>query len=295
MDKTKKALGDFISKSGQHDTTVHEETAPAIEQRTIKPTSHEEISTAIDQEIHQDHYHRTIQPVQASETLPEQHKHRVANTIEREFDHRDVAGTERAMRAEAGKLRDSKTVEETKHSTSRAPVVQGEHVHHHVHETIQPVIQKEVIQPEVIHTAVPVHEVHHNAARIHPTATREPMSMDEYKKKGGSLGGTTHDEAFMGCPQGKGIHEGASGGIQSSSSGVEGSSTTTGMSSSTSGTSGLGMSAGAGKTSTTHTGSSTGLGSSATSGSSAEKKPSLMDRLNPYKDADNDGKKGFLS
>jgi hypothetical protein len=157
----------------------------------------------------------------------------------------------------------------------------------HVHETVQPVIQKEVVQPEIIHTAVPVHEVHHNAARIHPTATREAVSMDEYKKKGGALSGTSTKDAFMGCPQGKGSHESSSSGTQGSSGTMQQESSST-MSSS--GTSDPGMSAS--KTSTTNTGSNTGLGSSS---STTEKKPSLMDRLNPYKDADNDGKKGFLS
>jgi hypothetical protein len=40
------------------------------------------------------------------------------------------------------------------------------------------------------------------------------------------------------------------------------------------------------------------LGSSAAgvgTGSSAERKSSLMDKLNPKKDADGDGKKGFMS
>jgi hypothetical protein len=135
-----------------------------------------------------------------------------------------------------------------------------------VHETIQPVIQKEVIQPEVIHTAVPVHEVHHNAARIHPTSTKEPMTAEEFKKAGGSLRGSTtvRTNQFEGCPQGKGVHDTAQ------------SSTMSGMSSSD--TSGM------------STAGTTGLGSS-----TAEKKPSLIDRLNPYKDADNDGKKGFMS
>jgi len=132
MDKTKKVIGDMMSKAGHHDTTVHEETAPAVEQKTIKPTQHEEVSTAVEQEVHQDHYHRTVQPVAASETLPEQHSHRVAGTVHREFDHRDMQGTERAMKAEAGKLHDTRTVEETKHTQSRNPTVQGEHVHQYV-------------------------------------------------------------------------------------------------------------------------------------------------------------------
>ncbi|KAK1761576.1 hypothetical protein QBC47DRAFT_429173 [Echria macrotheca] len=262
MDKTKKTINDIMSKSGHHDTTVHEHVAPAIEQKTIKPTSHEEVSTAVESEVHQDHYHRTVQPIATTEVLPEQHKHRVAGEVTREFDHRDQAATERAIKAEASVLRDDKTIEPTTHTQSRAPVVTGEHVHHHVHETVQPLLQKEVIQPEVIHTAVPVHEVHHNAARIHETTTKQPISIDEYKKTGGGLQGssTTRTAQFEGCPSEQ------SQSTTSTSSITEGlkSATSTGISGST--TSSKGM----------------GLGSSGHE--EEKKKPGLLDRLNPYKD-----------
>jgi len=37
-----------------------------------------------------------------------------------------------------------------------SPTIAGEHIHHHVHETIQPVVQKEVIAPSVVHTTVSI-------------------------------------------------------------------------------------------------------------------------------------------
>ena len=52
---------------------------------------------------------------------------------------------------------------------------------------MQPLIQKEVIQPEVVHTTVPVHEVHHFAASYRPTTILPPVSMSEFKKQGGTL------------------------------------------------------------------------------------------------------------
>lgn len=245
MEKTKKVVGDFMGESGRHDTTVTESTAPAVEHKTVKPTQHEEINTAVNKELHQDHYHRTVQPVQATERMPEQHTSKVAGTVNREFDHRDNEGTERAMRAEAGKLRNERHVEGTTHTQSRAPVVEGEQVHHHVHETVQPVLQKEVIQPEVIHTTVPIHEVHHQAAQVHSTTEMPTMSMGEFKKKGGNLGGQTeHTTSFEGRPQGKGIAaEGASASASDNAAGK-----------------GL------------HT--------------EEHKQPSLLDRMNPYKDTD---------
>ncbi|KAK4169078.1 hypothetical protein QBC43DRAFT_85002 [Cladorrhinum sp. PSN259] len=279
MDKAKRAVGDFVSKSGHHDTTTHERVAPTVQKETIKPTQHEEISTAIDKEVHQDHYHRVEQPIYDKEVLPEKHKSNLGKVVNREFDNRDQASVERALRAEQSGMHDERVITDTTRTKSHAPVLQGEHVHHHVHETIQPVVHKETIQPEVVHTTVPIHEVHHNEARIHGTSTLPPVSMDQYKKQGGALGGATErSDAFEGCP--KGVSETSRtsrSGISSSTSGISGSST---------GTSAM-------KSSIT---SGPGLKTTSTESSSTEKKkPSLLDRLNPMKDSDGDGKSGFMS
>jgi hypothetical protein len=45
--------------------------------------------------------------------------------------------------------RDTKEVGETQRTLATAPAVAAEHVHHHVHETIQPVVQKQTIEPHV--------------------------------------------------------------------------------------------------------------------------------------------------
>ncbi|XXH05271.1 hypothetical protein Hte_011696 [Hypoxylon texense] len=205
MNKTKEAIKDFIGKPGHHETTVHESVEPAVKREAVKPTQHEEINTAVNKEIHQDHYHRTVQPVQDREVLPEQHTHRVGAVQHRDHDHRDHEGTKRALAAETAKLKDERVVHDTTHTQSHAPTVQGENVHHHVHETIQPVIHKETIQPNVVHTTVPVHETHHNPAQHHSTTSLPPVTMGEYKQQGGALGGRQERfNAFEGEP--KSIH-----------------------------------------------------------------------------------------
>jgi hypothetical protein len=119
-----------------------------------------------------------------------------------------------------------------------------DHFASHVHETIQPVIYKEVIQPNVIHTTVPVHEVHHNAARHHTTSTLPAVTIDEFKKSGGVLGGSTEQtrthSATLNASH-SAINPGHKDGDMPN-----------------------------------------------------QKKPSLLDKLNPRKDADGNGKKGFL-
>lgn len=212
MDKAKAAITDFMSKSGHHDTTVHEAVAPAVQHEVVKPHVHEEVQTAVDKEVHQDHYHRTVQPVQDREVLPEQHTAKLGAVQHREFDHRDHDSTKRNLIDEQARFKDERRVDHTTHSQSAAAAIGGEHVHHHIHETIQPVVQKETIQPNVVHTTVPIHEVHHNKATHHSTTALPPMTMDQFKAKGGALTGREERyDAFEGVP--KNIGAGTAGGF----------------------------------------------------------------------------------
>ncbi|KAF1944488.1 hypothetical protein EJ02DRAFT_371334 [Clathrospora elynae] len=202
MDKAKAAITDFMGRSGQHDTTVHEAVAPAVQHEVIKPHVHEEVNTAIDKEVHQDHYHRTVQPVKDREVLPETHTAKLGAVQHREFDHRDHDTTKANLVQDQARFKDERVIDDTTHSQSVAPTVGGEHVHHHIHETIQPVVQKETIQPNVVHTTVPIHEVHHNAATHHETTALPPMTMDQFKSKGGALQGREERfDEFEGAPK----------------------------------------------------------------------------------------------
>jgi len=319
MDKVKASLKDFTSRSGHHDTTVHEAVAPAVVHETIKPHQHEEVVTAVDKEVHQDHYHRTLQPVQDREVLPEQHTAKLGAVQHREFDHRDHDSTKRNLVQEQAQFKDERRVEGTTQSQSVAPTIGGEHVHHHIHETIQPIVQKETIQPNVVHTTVPIHEVHHNAATHHETTALPPMTMSEFKTKGGALTGREerYDE-FEGVP--KNIGGGTTGaGFGSVRDGhhTETEHHKHGDLDNTR-SSGLGHTANpadrnndgrvdARDLSGNTTGHSTGrhigtdgpIGSSTThdghhDSTHTKTKPSLMDKLNPKKDADGDGKPGFM-
>ncbi|KAK7757224.1 hypothetical protein SLS62_000773 [Diatrype stigma] len=202
MDKTKSTIKEIIGKAGHKDTTVHETINPSVKRETVKPTQHENVHTAVDREVHEDHYHHTVQPVKDREVLPEQHHHKVAPVQHQEFEHRNRDGVKNALAHENQKFRDERHVQETTHTQSHAPTAAGDHVHHHVHETIQPVIEKEVVQPHVVHTTVPVHEVHHNAAHHHSTSALPPVSLEEYKRTGGALNGREERfDAFDGEPR----------------------------------------------------------------------------------------------
>jgi len=313
------------SKSGHHDTTVHEKVAPAVTHESHQLQQHEQIQTAIDKEVHQDHYHTSIQPIKDREVLPEQHHHNLAAVEHRSFEHGNDAQVKERLAAEAAQFRDQRTEVEAVHSKSIAPTIGGEHIHHHVHETIQPVVNKETIEPHVVHTTVPIHEVHHNAAQHHSASALPAVSMADFKKQGGVLTGREERyDGFEGEPRTVGgSHTSGTGltgsGITGSShtgshshtgTGLTGSSHTgtglTGSHTNTTGRETLGERVREGEAdlkshSGSHSHSTTGTTGTTGTGYGRESeidhktgKPSLMDKLNPKVDANGDGKAGFM-
>jgi len=287
--------------------------------------------------VHQHHYHTTVQPLQHQEKLPEKHTHNILPAEEREFHHDNARDTESRLASEMAHFKDHRVVEQTRHTQAAAPTVTGEHVHHHVHETVVPVIQKETIQPEVVHTTIPVHETHHAAAQHHGLSALPIKTLDEFKTSGGVLTGGKHGahEEYDGPPRkyneklsttfeklGLEAKEAMSG-HHTSGTGHH----TTGTTTTT--TTGVGSNIGSG----THHGrdsgisgfdngmerkeaglnrgfdqntsgnsfdrertTGSGLGSSGrhdVDDTTTQKKPSLLQRLNPRTDADGDGKRGL--
>ncbi|KAL8953376.1 MAG: hypothetical protein Q9222_000753 [Ikaeria aurantiellina] len=318
MDKAKAAVSDFMHKAGHHDTTVHEKVAPAVVQENVTKHRHEEATTAIDREVHQDHFHTSVQPVVDREVLPEQHQHNMVGVEHREHHHGDTGAVKARLEQEAAQFQSTRHQGATKESHSVAPVIAGEHVHHHVHETIQPVVQKETIQPSVVHTTVPIHEVHHNEAKHHSSSALPAVSMADFKKQGGSLSGREERyDGFEGEPRAVG---GALGG-STSGTGMTGSGMTGHHNTTTAGPHGsnLGNKAdprvdsdmdgrsGMGNTTGTHgttggygsstgtTGHGYGSNTTGTTGSGMTGgKPTMGQKLDPRIDSDGDGKKGFM-
>lgn len=120
-------------KSGHNTTDVTEEVAPAVVNEHVLKTKEEQVQELHDKEIHQDHFHRTVQPVKDREVLPEQHSHNVVGVEHREHRHGDASTIKAKLEQEAAQFKNTRT-EDVRETSSVAPVVAGEHVHHHVHE-----------------------------------------------------------------------------------------------------------------------------------------------------------------
>jgi len=327
MEAARAAVQKLTGNRGHH-TSVEETVNPAVTHETVRPHRHEEATQAVDREVHQHHYHTTVQPLTHTEKLPEQHTHNILPTEHREFHHDNASATKERLATEMANFRDQSTTEHTVHTQAAAPTVTGEHVHHHVHETVVPVVHKETIQPEVIHTTVPIHETHHAASQHHGLSALPMKTLDEFKAAGGALVGGTHPthEKYEGAPRPyneklattfekledkfHGGHHTTSTTGTTGTSGINGSQHT--------GTSGIN-----GSKHTTASGHGDKVGNDySSSGTGRENayaangidgndrhldqrdaghmgttegfKPSMADRMNPRVDADGDGKRGIM-
>lgn len=121
----------------------------------------------------------------------------------KEFHHGNERDTRATLEREAAKFKDTTTTHNTTRSAETAPVVTGERIHHHVHEHVQPVIQKETVQPHVVHTTIPIHETHHAAPVHHGTSTLPVKTLEEFTSERGGLAERASQKLteFEGCPK----------------------------------------------------------------------------------------------
>ncbi|KAI5780355.1 hypothetical protein DFH27DRAFT_341322 [Peziza echinospora] len=186
------------------DTEVREIVNPAVTKEVVLEENREEKTTAIDRELHQDHYQTRVQPVVDKKILSEEHMHRAAPVEYRERKHskESEADIKRALEEERSRFQSTREVLPTQHVTEDAGTVVGEHHHHHVYETVQPVIEREVIQPTVTHTTIPVHEHIEKDPSFHPKTIQPVMTMGDFVRAGGSTEGRPERmDIFEGEPQ----------------------------------------------------------------------------------------------
>ena len=205
MEKARAAVSSFLSQSGKHKTYVDEVQHPAFTQERVLPYRHEVATQAVDREIHQHHYHTSVQPLQHKEALPEKHVHNPQPVERRELRDEDTGARDVKVAADLGRFQDSRVTHDTTHSMQDQQAQIGEHTHHHIHETVQPVIYKELHQPEVVHVTQPVAEVHYAPSEHHGLSQMPTKTIDELKTHGidvfkGSGGKIVQKQDYEGCP-----------------------------------------------------------------------------------------------
>lgn len=122
--------------------TAEQTVAPVVKHEHVTKTQHQEVQHVVDRERHQDHFHTTVQPLQDHETKETQHLHKEVETKFREFDLEDEEKTRERLAAEQAQFQNTKTEKAMDQTSSVGQTKVHEHVHHHLHETVQPVIEK---------------------------------------------------------------------------------------------------------------------------------------------------------
>lgn len=208
------------SRDKKHDTEVRETFNPAVTKEVVIPKETEETTIAVDRELHQGHYQTRVQPIEDREVLEEEHRVNVLpveNRIHRDVDDELVKRRlEEEVRLPIPHLnpqhyihaqqkmqfKSTREVLPVERTRVEASTVTGEHAHHHVYEQVQPVIEREIIQPAVIHTTVPIHERIEHAPTFHPITVQPKMTLEEYRRAGGVLDGKAETVSiFKGEPQ----------------------------------------------------------------------------------------------
>ena len=179
----------FLGTGKAGTTQTHETVAPAVTQERVQKSVHEQTQVVEDREHHITHYQQRVQPIADRQVDAEVHRHNTV-AVEERVHHQELSdGAKKALNEQQNAYKDSRTVLPTTHTKETLAAVGQDVTHHHVIEQIVPVIQRDVYQPEVVHTTIPVHSVDHSSV-VHQSTTEPVMSLADFQAKGGNLSGT---------------------------------------------------------------------------------------------------------
>jgi len=190
MNKAKEAVSEFLHKGNHHDATIEQTTNAPVVHEQVQKHKTEHTTTALDREVHEHHHQTSVQPIADREVLPEKHSHNIMPVEHKTHHHGKDAEVERKLQEQAAQFHDKSTTLETQHHRGETTAMGGEHHHLHVHENVQPLIQKETIQPHIVHNVIPVHERIDKEPTVHKTTVNPTMTMEEFKHAGGHHTGT---------------------------------------------------------------------------------------------------------
>lgn len=151
----------------------------------------EELLREREHHIHQHHIQHHVQPVIDTEHLAEQiHARVVPQTTVREV-HANTDKDAALMRAVAGNPKDTFTQAAIDRSVIDKGETVREIVHHHIHNIVQPIIEKETHEYHRIRTTIPTTHITHEAPIVHESTAHQPIRKEDFLKGGGVLTSTT--------------------------------------------------------------------------------------------------------
>ncbi|KAK4687664.1 hypothetical protein P7C73_g2457, partial [Tremellales sp. Uapishka_1] len=177
------AVKSFLKDSNKADSTeVCSEVAPEVVQETVRPTEQVETAEAIDRERHVHHHQHRVQPIVDQQTLDTQHVHSTAAAVTREHKEEMLPEHQQKLNEQRTAFQNTQTQADVERTGVNLGTHVNEHEHHHIHETIQPVINRETIAPTTVHQTNVIHEKIHDAPIVHEATTLPTITQSEFLK-----------------------------------------------------------------------------------------------------------------
>ncbi|KAI0448544.1 hypothetical protein F5B21DRAFT_518846 [Xylaria acuta] len=167
--------------SGNGNTaSITKDIAPAVEHETIQKRHEQREQKVLERERHQDHYKTTVQPLREREVMPEKHQHEQAD-IQHQYINRDQGDGKAAHERKQAQFKHLSKEAGTHSETLQEPTLTSERTHHHLHETMQPVVEKETVMPSVTHKTIPMKETIQDPTLDEGVTINPPMSREEFE------------------------------------------------------------------------------------------------------------------
>ncbi|BGP14575.1 hypothetical protein JCM10213_001924 [Rhodosporidiobolus nylandii] len=185
-------LSEADAKLATHD---HQHLAP-VTHETRHHHEIEEIERQREVDRHVHHIQHHVQPVLDEQHAAEVHHEKVIPQTEIRESH--VATDEDKVQFAALNTAKDSLVEAPREKVivDKGEVV-NEHLEHHVHHVVQPVVERDTHEHHRIHTVIPVHQTTHEAPIIHSSVQHAPMSLSDFTSGGGDLSSKLKHDANL--------------------------------------------------------------------------------------------------
>ena len=160
--------------------------APVVHQTHFRHEI-EELFRQREHHIHQHHIQHHVQPVLDVEHATEQLHSRIAPESTVREVHANTDKDAALMRNVAGNFKDTFTQSPIERSIVDKGEAVREIVHHHIHNVVQPVIQRDTHEYHRIRTTIPTTHITHEAPIVHESTAHQPIRKEDFIKGGGVL------------------------------------------------------------------------------------------------------------
>ncbi|WFD42497.1 hypothetical protein MPSI1_001142 [Malassezia psittaci] len=158
-----------------------------VTRETLHRQEIEELHREREHHIHQHHIQHHVQPVLDTVHLAEQlHSRVVPATTIREV-HANTDKDAALLRSVAGTPKDTFSQAPIERSVIDKGETVREIVHHHIHNIVQPIIEKDIYEYHRIRTTVPTTQITHEAPIVHESTAHQPIRKEDFVKGGGVL------------------------------------------------------------------------------------------------------------